>query len=81
MDTAQVVDIVSALGRLGVVAASALSLARRLRAAPGGRIELAPGVSLLYDHETHLADFGTRLRDATERVVQPRRGRPPRRAG
>ena len=77
VDTAQVIDLVALLSRLGVAATESLALVRRLRDAPASELELGPGLTLRYDRDVHRGDLDTRLRDAVERVVPRRRGRPP----
>jgi len=65
-------DLVAALSATGMPAVRALEIAR-----DAGPDTFTRGLGLSYDRESHLQDLDRRLRDATERVVPRRRGRPP----
>lgn len=71
------VDLVIRLSRLGVPARHAVALVRELGSAATATLEIAPFVSIEYRPAAHLADLDARLREAAERVVPRRRGRPP----
>jgi hypothetical protein len=72
-------DIVAKLGALGVPAAEAYRLSGEITDSAG--LPIGAGIELRYDREEHWRDLNSRLRDAAERVVARRRGRPPARAG
>lgn len=65
-------DLVAALTSAGIPAARALEVAERI-----GPDTFTTGLGLVYDREAHLRDLDQRLREAAERVVPRRRGRPP----
>ena len=68
-------DIAAMLSRFGMPAADAAAFASSLRTGP--RIALGPGLEVRLSPVEHEADLGRRLREAAERVVPRRRGRPP----
>ena len=76
-ESLRLIDIVAALGETGVPARHALALARRLVDQSGHTPLASPFLSVAYDPTMHEADLALRLREATEQVIQPRRGRPP----
>ena len=74
MSSALSIDLIAQLNRLGVPARDARTLATSLLT--GGILPLGPGLTLRYDGAGHLDDFIARIRNAAERVVARRRGRP-----
>jgi hypothetical protein len=82
IETVRAVDLVAALGRIGVPAAEALSLVGALPAHDSAELWLQDGLGIVYRPGVHRGDLAERLRDAAEVVVPRRRGRPPvRRSG
>jgi hypothetical protein len=75
----RVIDIVAALGRIGVPARDAVTIVTSIVDAASAPLVRARYLSLEYDRAAHDADLDQRLREATERVISRRRGRQPRR--
>ena len=70
-------DLAVALGEIGTPSAAAAHAATVLRR--DRSVALRPYVTLRYDPDAHEAELAHRLRDAAERVVTRRRGRPTKR--
>lgn len=77
VDVIQTLDLVRRLGALGVPAAAAGRIAHQLQSGPVGRWLVAPWLVFTYDAALHSEETAHRLRAAAERVLTPRRGRPP----
>jgi hypothetical protein len=70
-------DLAVALAAIGTPSAAAVHAATVLRRE--GTIALRPHLTLRYDPQTHEAELADRLREAAERVITRRRGRPTKR--
>jgi hypothetical protein len=73
-DLIATLDVVVSLGLLGVPAAIAADLTPKLLAR--GVTDAGPGLAVVFTRSVHRADLDRRLRDAAERVVARKRGRP-----